>query len=525
MNKQKRQLIIISLVLVVLLAIWALAAWLPSLFHSDETTAETTVPEAASIINIKAEDADSIEIVNESGIIKLIPETVAKQENDEENPATGAAAQEIIWKLAGTAENPSLPYDIDRLTLLASGLLNLQVLRDIETNVEDASKYGIDKDSAVVVINEKNGSRHEIVFGDELASGAGTYATLLNSGRICSVSAATAQEVRESLLFWLDKSAAIGVSYNDLTHFVLNRSRDNLSLDVECQYNGDPENPEKKSLSFQIISPIRKEGRNSTLGKLVEQITDLQVTEYVEIEPADLSIYGLDQPAYEFDLTTSDTTVKVYIGDQADSESVFVMSSLTNAVMKAPVSELDSLDTPLLELADPFISLYSMSEIEKIQVMIEDTEFTAEISVDDKMTASDESSEFFLDGRDAKIFSQDNEILFVNLYQSITGITIEGMDLQAKPENNHKSQLVFHLKSDQSTGESAKIRTVEFVRRDDYTDYVFIDGRYAGYYVDSAAVSAPEDNNGKDIISAYKNMVYAIDNAVDGVFDTREGYQ
>ncbi len=55
--------------------------------------------------------------------------------------------------------------------------------------------------------------------------------------------------------------------------------------------------------------------------------------------------------------------------------------------------------------------------------------------------------------------------------------------------------------------------------------YVFIDGKYTGYYINADQTFAATDNRMEGIVVAYKRLFYAMEHAVDGVFDTREGYQ
>jgi hypothetical protein len=201
------------------------------------------------------------------------------------------------------------------------------------------------------------------------------------------------------------------------------------------------------------------------------------------------------------------------------------MSSELNAVFTADSSNLTSLDTPLLDLLDPFINLHNIGRVSKIEAEIEDVSFVTEISVDPGQSASDDSTVFKLDGEDAKIFSQTNNNLYSRFYQSIIGIMISGIDTEAVPENTADSRLVFHLEKDEDTGDDARVEIVEFARRDDYTDYVFIDNEYTGCYISRDDAFYSQESGSEGIVTAYKMMKYAMDAAVDGVFDTEDGYK
>ena len=102
---------------------------------------------------------------------------------------------------------------------------------------------------------------------------------------------------------------------------------------------------------------------------------------------------------------------------------------------------------------------------------------------------------------------------------------IAGLDPQATPVNQPEATLKFNIRADEENKVAAHTQVVEFTPRDAYTDYVFIDGVYTGFYVDrdAAFTSTRPDNEG--ILIAYKMMKYAMAHAVDNVFNTEEGYQ
>jgi hypothetical protein len=81
------------------------------------------------------------------------------------------------------------------------------------------------------------------------------------------------------------------------------------------------------------------------------------------------------------------------------------------------------------------------------------------------------------------------------------------------------------LEKDEDTGDGARVEKVEFARRDDYTDYVFIDNEYTGCYISRDDAFYSQESGSEGIVTAYKMMKYAMDAAVDGVFDTEDGYK
>ena len=137
----------------------------------------------------------------------------------------------------------------------------------------------------------------------------------------------------------------------------------------------------------------------------------------------------------------------------------------------------------------------------------------------------DETVEFKLDGKNAKIVSETGRNLFSAFYQRIIGMQIGGVDIEADPVNTHDASITFYLKADPDSGAPASFEVIEFARRDDYTYYVFIDAVYSGFYVDANRTFLSSETGSEGVVIAYKKMLYAIEHAIDGVFDTTEGYQ
>lgn len=139
--------------------------------------------------------------------------------------------------------------------------------------------------------------------------------------------------------------------------------------------------------------------------------------------------------------------------------------------------------------------------------------------------ADDDGVVFTIDGENARIFSEKDKSLYSIFYQRLIGILIEGLDTAAQPVNTRDVRLVFHIKADEENNVPAYTKIIEFAKRDDYTYYVFTDGVYGGYFVDGEKAFTSDRTDNEGILVAYKMIRYAMEHAVDGIFNTQEGYQ
>lgn len=509
MNKQWKSTIILGSIIVVLLLVWLASSLIPGMGEPDETTTGTT-ERADPVFKTEMTDIQYLDVTNDSGSYKLVPESVTDDDGE----------VSLIWRVDGMEDYPFASSTVENLANVAG---HVYASEEIATDVTDLGPFGLDQPSGILKVVLKNGETHEIKFGKELPSGYYDYVMLDDTGRICSVASTTADRVRSSLLDLLDKSQVIGLDVYELQKMVFERAKDELYLATDIELIGEP-NSGSEYFSFAIREPVHRDGSSEGLTTLLNESTAVQVDSFVELDPEDLSSYGLDQPRYAFTLSTADKTVVLKIGDRADGETYYAMSDAFPAVFTVKSGDFTAIDKKVTELIDRFVCLESIWTVSKIEADILGTSFVVDIEMEKEQKPTDEDVVYMLDGKDARIFSESKKSLFSNFYQRIIGILIEDLDPEADPVNTKDARLVFHIKEDTENQVPAHTKVVEFARRDEYTYYVFIDGVYGGYYVDGEKAFTSERSGSEGILVAYEMLSYAIEHAVDGVFDTQEGY-
>lgn len=512
MKKQLKPMIILGSILVLLVAVYLFATLvLPNIGSPEETTETTTGTALAPILETDFADVSYLEIVNESDTYRLIPESVVDDKGE----------KSWSWSVEGFEDYPFSDSLLSRLATVAAEAF---VKTEIESESDDLTIYGLAEPRAIMRVVHKSGEVHEIKWGSEVPSDNYDYATVDDTGRVCMISSISAERVRSSLMDLLDKDQVIGFDQNALTGLSFERAKDEIRLVTDIKLMGDIES-EQTYLSFTVEEPLKRDANSDNLTKLVTEATAISVKSFVAFEPEDLSVYGLEEPAYSFELTTKDQTVTLMLGSEAADDSFYAMSSRLPAVFTVSRSAFTVLDMKVTEMIDRFVALESIWTVSKIEGDIQGTRFVTEIQMTEQQKATDDDVIFMLDGQDARIFSERNRSLFSSFYQRLISVVIEGIEPDADPVNTKDSRLIFHLKADTENNVSAHTKTIEFAKRNQYTDYVFIDGVYAGFYIDTEKAFTSSRVNSEGIIVAYKQMKYAIEHADDGVFNTQEGYQ
>ena len=115
---------------------------------------------------------------------------------------------------------------------------------------------------------------------------------------IYSISSTKLDYAEKTAIDFLD-SISINIDYDNLKTVHFDRSTDNMVLDAKAVKNA------AGLIEFDVYSPYEHD-TSSYFSNLVYMITQLTISEYIDITDADKSKYGLDNPAYHFILTTND---------------------------------------------------------------------------------------------------------------------------------------------------------------------------------------------------------------------------
>ena len=511
MKKQIRMMIILGVALIALVAVWFGSSLIPGLKPEATTTAAETTAEQM-LFSADATTVTRITVRNESGELNLTPKSVTGTDG---KPA-------INWEVTEAA---GLPVSQAKLKSLADAALKVTYSEVIAENSTDLASFGLADSKTSLAVTGKDGSTRTISLGNDLSSGSATYARIDQENRIVAVNPSYKQQASATLMSLIDTSKVIGgLTFKNVTALTFDRQKSALHLATSCKAN----NPEDQTAgyTFNLSEPLVKGGNPTNLSTLLNSVLSLSSLTVVDLNPQDSAKYGLDKPQYQFKLDSSEVSgVTFSVGSDAGDGKYYLTSSALPVVMTVDAGLFKAVDMPLEDYVDRYVALKDIWLVSSVDVNLGDKTFTVEIKMDKGQSSSDKDIVLKLDGRDANIKDQKNSSLFSNFYQQLIGISLTGFDFSATPENTADSRIVYHLEADPETSQPASVLTIEFARRDAYTDYVFIDGKYAGYYVNHQDTFTQDREGSEGLRVAYLKLQYAIDHAVNGVFDTEKGYQ
>jgi len=196
MKNKLRNMLIMSGVLVVLLALWLVPALMPGSDESDATTAATTHAPMA-LLTVDPAEVARIAVHNNYSDLTLLPEQ-----------SLDASGEGLVrWQLA---ENQGFPISQTSLTDLAEAALTMTYTEVIVDNPDDLAAFGLNRPVSTISIVFSNGSSTTVEFGSNLSSGKGTYARISQDTRIYAVDSRFKDLSSQSLADLIDLSQTVG---------------------------------------------------------------------------------------------------------------------------------------------------------------------------------------------------------------------------------------------------------------------------------------------------------------------------
>ncbi len=421
----------IAIILVVILGILA-CAYLIIKGNKDSTIAEQDIKvinlskESFSEVNIKTKDANFI-----------------------------FTKKGQSWTM--TSPN-SFEADVTKIDSVIENLSSLTALRAVEDSASDVAKYGLDKPSAIITIKAAGVNPIVVNIGDKNSVGDGTYVNLGNSNKIYLISAV----IGDRLSIKVNDLRKIGLfpfTSDEITSYTLEKSG---KVQYKIIKTGEK--------TWKITVPVEVAADSPSMPDIMDKILSIKTIQVIENDAKDLAKYGLNTPSYAVELTGTSKTVKLLFGGE-DSETarVYVKLSDSKEVYSVSLENLDFLDKPLKEVMDPFVYIADISTVSNLEIDMDSYKMNAEMKCDTQDTTKDKIT---VNGKDVSQVKDNNYPLFRKLYEVMSNMPIDDVDLNAKPSG--KADITITYKDKSGTTK------IEFIPRDNDYYYAVVNGKYTG---------------------------------------------
>lgn len=406
----------------------------------------------------------------------------------------------------GEDKDTAVDYSTEKLSAFASMLMSYAA--DKVTDNIPLAEYGLDDPGYKVIVEYENGETHTVCLGNLSPDENNVYINVDGRNEVYMTAALKltyagykARDFLEPQILDIDMSGISSVRFI--------RTTDGLDLTSEVSYDAT-----KDTYSYHIVKPYDIEASEYFVS-LVEQIAKLEISSYVDVADADRASYGLDKPAFTFVFESNNgSTKKVYLSrNLADKYYGYIEGESDHFYIDR--QQIQLLEAPELSLIRSYVAYYNVSDLSSIKGTNGDLSFTLKLDVKDDEAISDDGADVELDGRNAKIFNEQGRSYCAMFFESLVCMPIAGSDLNAKPVLNDPVSTFSFI------GKNYQTKTIDLVKRNNETYYVFADGNYTGFYVHDNALNR---NGGPDTYSygvweAYKLLNTAISENMNGIYN------
>lgn len=511
--KKTRNLIILILVLVLLIAVYAL--WRINGTDDNrpvEESANTTTTEESNkldpLIDLSEDEVDAIQIENSEDKLLLNKKVVKvestkasteatkevkglpedeKSKDDQEKDKT-----EINWVL----KDPKYSNISQKKTNnLGSDLLRVAISKEINLDADtNLATYGVKEGNAKVIYKLSNGETKELILGDKAkASNTDQYYAYEPESKRLALISSTAESILSTELDLIETNI-FSINTGQVATFLLKRQKDEFDLIVKGELIDTIENNNQVNynMKWTIVNPITWKGDTTTINNLMQELLSLNAKEFITYEDdSELVKYGLDNPMYEITIKdTSGNSKTLMIGDTANANTYAKLKD-SDLIFSFNSSAISVIGTNFMNYFDVFANLVNIIDVGELDFITEDAKYESLVyhpSPEEIENAKDKGYEepekiYTLNGRDANVENEQGDNLFTRYYQSLIGMHIAGIDPNPSTSINvDDSEFTVYYKM-RTDAEDSKL---DFVKRNDDTYYLLINDEYTGAYVDSA---------------------------------------
>ena len=371
------------------------------------------------------------------------------------------------------------------------------------------AEYGLDNPAFKVTIDKTDGSSSSILIGN-LSPGKETcYVCAPGSTAVYYVNAMKHEQASKVGKDLLDRRVA-NVSLSTIETVRFERRKDSLDLYASCIYDASTE-----TASFKFSKPFEV-ASSAYFERLIENICDLEASEYEEPTNDNLSRYGLLNPSYTVTLMAKNASVFKFEFSATRNGYYYGRLNSSGKIFKVANDRIDNLESPVLILISSYVFYDTCDNVLSIECADRENKFTLKLDVPKDKTFSDLEASATLDGRNAKVYSSSGRSYAAMLYESIFCIDIGGVDETASISSSAVPEMTITIFD---RNHSSVVYT--FYKRNEESYYVCKNGVYTKFYVFGRELynDGGTDTYDYGIWPAYDLLTKAITNAINGIYD------
>lgn len=372
------------------------------------------------------------------------------------------------WKLDKPAD---LNYDSSKVQSVVINAYSVGSSKVIEEDAQDLSKFGFD-DPVVVNVRTKDGNETIYELGGKTPGGS-YYMRLKESTKVYKVDSYGGDKIAVKKND-LRKRELFSVQPDEITQFSMERDG---SMLFEAEKMDEYE--------WKFTYPIKGNVNSTAITPMLEAVSGMSISEFVEEDVSDMSEYGLQTAEYTLGFRTSaGGEKKILLGyEKVKDKEIYASLEGSSEVVTVSLEKLKFLDKPLKEIVEVFAYIVNINDVSRIDVEMDGYKVKLDIQTDPDDKDKDK---FYVDGKLAVMEDENGDQPFRKYYQALIGVTLDEIDPDAQPEGEAEITFTYYLKKDPER------MKVEFIPKNEHYYYVVRNGEYSGVLVSKDKFDEPE---------------------------------
>ena len=215
-------------------------------------------------------------------------------------------------------ENKNVFFNQEYVENLFSTACNLYAVL-AEENSDDITKYGFDSPLAVFELSDENGKDYSIKFGSQTPTASGYYAVLNEEKNVYIVSVDNYNLLCGGINSLRNKNI-IKINPDDVYGVTIKNDKNTIAIYPKTE--SDPN--AHSSTVWQMVSPYKHDVNQYIFEENVVKALNFTVADFIDDDPSDYSIYGLDNPKYTITVEAYKGSYIIFLGNDKDSKYIYM---------------------------------------------------------------------------------------------------------------------------------------------------------------------------------------------------------
>ncbi|MCD8089267.1 MAG: DUF4340 domain-containing protein [Clostridiales bacterium] len=328
----------------------------------------------------------------------------------------------------------------DSMSAYIDGFYSLYAENELKEH-DGLSAYGLDNPKGVFSLSLSDGSEITVTVGNPTADRVSYYVMTSQSDSVYAVVNSLISSWFYGLNDLLDKSLP-EINQEEITFVsVKDKAEENTLL---ITYDENDSSAVGNSLTTLIMrSPVNGLAvyPYNLQTTILSGSSMLKLTDIVEINPGDLSVYGLEEPEYELTVIDTENTFALDIGTAADETHTYCMLPGGNIVYTTYTSGVEpAVNYNIYEFVERFVNLQYRRYVDEVTIENANGD-------DYTLTFGDDSvNKEGVDNRVAYLNGKSFERTEISdFYQLLVGITFERIEENAEISGNPGLTITYKL--------------------------------------------------------------------------------